>query len=163
MKAKFNIVTSFIIFISASVAVASGGGMIGGGDEKFKVVHTCAAESMDPTFVSKVASVSLVKEVDYDGNIVPDSKITLLMIDKDQTVLQHLVTHQSEMFVSPDNTGSLNVWKYAEGTENNLYLATFLVQFDTQTGHLVSFADAHELEELSLSQCQWVSTPEPHF
>lgn len=154
MKIKFKLLAGFSFFISASMAFASGGGMIGGGDDQFKIVLSCTAQSMDPTFVSEVTSVALAKEVDTDGNILPSSNLTLLMIDKDQKVLRYYPTQQKELFVNPNNVATVDVWKYAEGTENNLYLATFLVQFETQTGHIVSFADLYEIDELELSQCK---------
>lgn len=128
------------------------GGMIGGGDVRYRPLLKCESAGIDPTHES-APFVWVAQEINYDGSINFESPLRVITLDQNLDYLRFYVTHDTNLWQAPDSTRSLLLWRYAEGTLGNEEIGLFHWNERTNTGFLkVEFAG--ETEELKLSNCQ---------
>ncbi|OFZ31122.1 MAG: hypothetical protein A2622_00525 [Bdellovibrionales bacterium RIFCSPHIGHO2_01_FULL_40_29] len=131
-------------FLMGSSAFASGG-MIGGGEVTLKSLMTCSAQGIDPTHESS-SFVVIAKEVDYEGNFVPDATLRVVTMDRNHKPMRFYVTHTAEL------ASHLSIWRYAMGSQGNKKIGQFVWNETTNSGSLTS-SFGYEVEELEIFDC----------
>ncbi|MBK8202699.1 MAG: hypothetical protein IPK68_10420 [Bdellovibrionales bacterium] len=111
----------------------------------------CNASSIDPTHPGS-PTVQIVKEIDFDGLSIPDSTLRVVTYDGQLKPVRYYVTHETELFVSPDNFYSLTIWAYDVGSNDNKQIGKFTWEASSGTGALSS-SGMGDVEELVLSSC----------
>lgn len=136
------------IFIGCS---AMAGGMIGGGEVRFKSLVTCDANSMDPTHESSPYAW-VVKEVDYDGEFIKDATLRVVTLDRNLHPVRFYVTDATGLLQGPDMKWLLNIWRYEVGSQGNKNIGRLEWDDAANGGSLMSIS-GNEVEELQLSNC----------
>lgn len=141
---KKNILVLIATFISYS---AMAGGMIGGGEVTFKTLMMCDAYGIDPTHEAS-PYVSVVKEVDYDGNFIKDATLRVVTLNNNLQPVLYYVAGETDLVQDPDLKWSLNILMY----ENGIKIGQFVWDDNANEGSLKSLI-GNEVEELQLSNC----------
>ncbi len=139
--------------VSASEASARGGA-IGGGEVNMYPILSCAAESIDPTFPSATAKVVVMGEATYEGRLMPHITLTVGLFDANDVGLLYLPTQTLPAEFDPSD---LKTYQYAQTLPNEPNLLTSTFQVNGTSGYLVSATNASYVEELRLTECEYVA------
>ncbi len=141
----------FWLFALGQMAFASGG-MIGGGDVVYRSRLECDGVAFDPTH-SEVSKVWVVQESDADGNYIPDTTLRLVTLDAALNPIRFFVTHDLELFESPDGALDLTLWNYDLGSDGLERLGSFSWDERSQQGAITPVSSGDEIEAVTLSGC----------
>ncbi len=144
---------SFILIVAGAFSLAAearSGGAIGGGEVTFKSVVTCRAESIDPTFPNLIKKVSVAAETDFDGEVVYDAPLTVVLLDHLDKAINYLPT---VTLPGGFNPGSLKIyrWKQVLPGEPNPQLG--VLRISGEQGTLSATSPDADFEDLTLSEC----------
>ncbi len=145
-----KILSGIILTLAVSSFAHARGGMIGGGDVDFKPLMICDAAGIDPTHDSS-RFVWVTKEVDYNGQFLPNTTLRVVTLDRRMNPVRYYVTH-SEGFNSNQNFLSLNIWQYDIGSNGNRRIGSFVWSKQKNIGYLKPILSS-DVEELQLTNC----------
>src|SRR3989344_4120120 len=146
---KKNILV-LIGFLAGSCAWAVGG-MIGGGDVDLKSIMTCSAQGMDPIHEG-TSFVEVAKEVDYYGEVIPDSTLRVVTLNKNHKPISYYVTHVTELLQDSNLKWSFNLWQYDIGSQGHKKIGLFVWDESVQRGHL-SVLSQNSTKDIMLYNC----------
>lgn len=146
---------SLMILLSRALAFAHGG-MIGGGEVKFKALMTCDSKSIDPTYPGS-PHLWIVKEVDWDGNYLPQATLRVVTLDDAFSPVRYYVTHERELTYLTGGQVRLDLWRYDEGSNENHKIGLFAWDGAANKGSLTPIQD--DVEELQVYNCAFSGVP----
>lgn len=145
---KFFMSLPIVSLLALSNAIA--GGMIGGGEVGYKNLIQCSAQANGGTF-SRVSKIQVVKETDFDGNILENSNLRILVLDQRGNPLEFYVTHDSNIAVG--GPLRLPIWKYEQGSTGNYQIGALDLDSELTQGRL-RVKSPETSVDLNLSGCR---------
>lgn len=145
---KFFMSLPIVSFLALSNAVA--GGMIGGGEVGYKHLIQCSAQENNVGF-SRVSKVQVVKETDFDGNVLEDSNLRIIVLDSRGSSLEFFVTHDKNIAVG--GPLRLSIWRHEQGSTGNFRMGALELDSELAQGRLL-VRSAEVSMDLSLSGCR---------
>ncbi len=137
-----------LLFFIGSLAHA--GGMVGGGELKYKPLMKCENE----VGVS-IREIWVVKETNDQGKVLSDAELRIATIDENGKTLDWLVTHERELVVSPDGAINIPVWRYGQGSDNNQIIGAFGWDENSKSGSVYVAREGVDVS-ISLLNCKMV-------
>ena len=140
-----------------SLTAQAEGGAIGGGDVQFKAVVTCDAEGIDSTFPTEVQKLMVAAEVDFDGAVIENVPLTVVLKNQLDEVVNYLQTTTRPNEYNAAST-TIYQWKEVMPGEQNQELGE--LQILGSEGALKAHSSASVFDELSLSNCIFAADAE---
>lgn len=138
---------SLLFFISN---LAHAGGMVGGGELKYKPLMKC-----DNEVGVSVREVWVVKETNSQGKVLDDAELRVATIDENRKAIDWFVTQERELFVSPDGAINIPIWRYGSGSGNNEIIGAFGWDENSKLGSVYVAREGVDLS-ISLVNCKMV-------
>ena len=101
-----------LIILALSVFLVTGafanGGMIGGGEVKYKSLMVCKITGIDPTHESS-SQIKITKEVGYDGTFNNDATSRIIIFNENNEAERYFVTN--ELVLTPKSSINISIVK----------------------------------------------------
>lgn len=132
------------------VANSNAADMVATSETGFKALISCSAQA-PRSGVSEVSKVQIVKEVDFDGNVIEGSDLSVVMLKRNGKSANFYVTHATQLAVG--GPLKLVLWKYAKGSVGNVRIGQLDLDSELRSGQLTVNSPGKSLG-LKLSNCQ---------
>ncbi len=142
----------FVFATLSSFAVLAEGGAIGGGEVTFKKLLVCDAESMDPTFPSDIVKLAVAAETDYDGKILPQQPLKVMLSQRDETVVNYL---QTRTLPAEFGAPSLTIYRWSDVLPGQRNAKLGKLEISETTGVLRTLKPRAGFEDLVLYNCEY--------
>lgn len=146
----FPVISTLLI----SSSVFARGGAIGGGEVNKFPIFKCAAQSMDPTYPSQVSTLIVNGEADYDGFLISQMSVTIELQDQNGTAVSYLPTTTLPNDFDPVN---LEAYQFAQTLPGEANPLIAQMQVNSTEGYLIPAMNSTGVEELKLSDCEYMS------
>lgn len=126
------------------------GGMIGGGEVSYKPLLQCTI--MGNTAGSpRVSQIQVVKETDFDGRVLEDANLRIVVLDQYGKPSGFYVTHVSSLAIG--GPLRLPIWRHEQGSSGNFQIGLLTLDSELTSGSF-RVNDTGFSGQLSLSNCR---------